>query len=126
MSMKPLIEIIPRHYLQNGEISFRSKRILSYSRKSRISRNPKFHYRTHKCPPPVPSLSQMDPGHIHSYQFLKILLRINLASKRVSHKWSVSLKFPPPKFKYVSPITYTFYVSHPSHSSPFFHKKNNW
>jgi len=60
----------------------------------RISRNPKFHYRPHKRPPPVSILGQPNPVHIPTSHLLEIDPNIIHPSTPRSSQWSPSLRFP--------------------------------
>ena len=75
---------------------------------------PEVHYRIHKCPPPVPILSQLDRLHTPTSYFMKIHFNITLLSMPWSPKWSLSLRFPHQNPVYVSPLPHTRYMpAHP-------------
>ena len=73
----------------------------------RILWNPKVHYHSHKCPPPVPILSQLDPIHTPTSYFLNIHLNIILLSTPGSSKWSFSFRFPHQIHVYASILPHT-------------------
>ena len=88
--------------------------------------NPKVHYRIHKFLPPVPILSQINPVHNSTSQFLKTQLNIILSSTPGSSKWSLSLRFAYQNPVYASLLPHKCYVPGPSHSSRFYHPNNIW
>jgi hypothetical protein len=57
----------------------------------RISRNLKFHYRTHKRPPPVSILGQPNPVHIPTSHLLEIHPKIHPSTPRSPHTLLYSL-----------------------------------
>ena len=84
----------------------------------KILRNLKVHYYIYKCPPPVPSLCQINWVHSPPSHYLKIHLNVILPSTPGSFKWTVSSDFPTKNHPvYTSSLPHTYYIPCPSHSS---------
>jgi predicted PurR-regulated permease PerM len=90
----------------------------------RVLLNPKFHYRIHNCPPPVPILSQLDPVDTPTSHILKIHLNIILPFLLGSPQRSLYLRFLKQNPVLASPLPHKHYMPHPSHSSRFYHPHN--
>ena len=85
----------------------------------RILWNPEVHYRTHKCPPPVPILGQPNPVPIPTSHLLEIHPNIIHPSTPRSPHWSLSLLFPHQDPIRPPLLTHTCHMPSPSHSSRF-------
>jgi hypothetical protein len=88
--------------------------------------NPKVPQRTHKCPPPVPILSQLHLVPMTPYDFLNIHLNIILPSTSGSPQQSLSLRFPHQQPVHPSLLPHPGYMPRSSHSSRFNHPHNDW
>jgi hypothetical protein len=92
-----------------------TSKLCSLSKNSPHLWNPKVPHRTHKCPPPVPILSQLHPVPTIPSNFLKIHLNIILPSKSWSPQWPPSLRLPHQRPVHTSILPHTRHMPNSFH-----------
>ena len=110
------------HSTQQGH-SWAANRFSASQEIPHISRNPKVHHRIHKCPPPVPILSQLDPvipPHPTSWRSILILYSYLPLGTPSGHLPS---GFPTKTLYTPLLCLQTCYMPRPSHSSLFYNTK---
>jgi hypothetical protein len=98
-----LLTYLPTYSMEQSP-SWEANRFSATQEIPRILWKPKVHYRIHNCPPPVLTLSQLDPVHTPTTHFVKIHLNIIFPSRPGCPKWSLTLRFPHQNPVYVSPL----------------------
>ena len=122
-----IIFIVLVNYSMEHNPSWEANRSSASQQIPRILSNPKVHFRIHKSPPLVPTLSQIYPVHAPPSHFSRIYFNIILPCTPKPSKWSPSLSPPP------SPISCMHLCSPnmccmpcPSQSSWSDHPNNIW
>ena len=88
------MEILPPTNRVEQSLSWDAKRSSAHQEILRVLWNQKFHYRIHKCPPPVSILSSINLVHSSPCYFLKIHFNIIFSSTPRPSKWSPSFGTP--------------------------------
>ena len=94
---------------------------LSASQIPRFLWYPNVHYRIHKCPPPVPLLSQINPIYASHHASLKSVL---ILSSHLCPGLTRGLGSPHYNPISIFPLTGSCHMPNSSHSSWFYHPSN--
>ena len=90
-------------YCMEQSPSSEAKRFSAIQEIPLILWNTKVHYRIHKCPSPVPTLSQLDPVHV-SYSTSCRSILISSSHLCLCLPSGLSLRFPHQNLEYASPL----------------------
>jgi hypothetical protein len=104
--------------------SWETNRFSASQELPRIFWSPKVHYRIHKCPQPVPVLSQLNPIHAPHLTFWLSILILSFHLRLVLPNGLFPSDFPTKTPYTPLPFPYTCYTPLQSHSSRLNHPNN--